>query len=183
MLSETACPDYSGKSRNAGKKIFLILLILIVLSLFISCAEQNYSEKINPLLDKYIEAWNTGNLSLLDGVVDSSFELRKIPDFEPMRGIKSLEDYIISSRTVIPDFFLKETEKLFISDTAVVVTWIFTGTYKGESDLPPTGSKIDIPGFSIIYFSGSKLTGEWIAFSDLTWVKQLGFSIVPPTIK
>ena len=128
-------------------------------------------------------AWNTGNLSLLDGVVDSSFELRKIPDFEPMRGIKSLEDYIISSRTVIPDFFLKETEKLFISDTAVVVTWIFTGTYKGESDLPPTGSKIDIPGFSIIYFSGSKLTGEWIAFSDLTWVKQLGFSIVPPTIK
>jgi hypothetical protein len=165
------------------KKIFLILLTLIALSLFLSCAKQNYSEKINPLLDKYVEAWNTGNLSLLNGVVDSSFELRKIPDFKPMRGIKYLEDYIVGSRTVVPDFFLKETEKLFISDTAVILCWNLTGTYKGESDLPPTGSKIDISGFSVIYFNSSKLTGEWIAFSDLTWVKQLGFSLVPPTKK
>ncbi len=165
------------------KKIFLILLMPIALSLFLSCAKQNYSEKINPLLDKYVEAWNTGNLSLLSGVVDSSFEIRKIPDFKPMRGIKYLEDYIVGSRTVVPDFFLKETEKLFISDTAVILCWNLTGTYKGESDLPPTGSKIDISGFSVIYFSDSKLTGEWIAFSDLTWVKQLGFLLVPPTKK
>ncbi len=98
-----------------------------------------------------------------------------------MRGIKNLEDYIIKSRKVIPDFFLKETDKLFLGDTAVVVIWNFTGTYKGENDLPPTGSKINIPGFSIIYYTGSKLTGEWIAFSDLTWVKQLGFNITPPS--
>jgi predicted ester cyclase len=165
------------------KKIFLILLILIALSLFLSCAKQNNSEKIKPLIDKYLNVWNTGNLSELNNIVDSTFELRKLPEFKPLRGINNLEDYIIRTRTVIPDFFLKETNKLFISDTAMVVTWIFTGTYQGESDLPPTGSKIDIPGFSIIYFNGSKLTGEWIAFSDLTWVKQLGFSIAPPTIK
>jgi predicted ester cyclase len=163
------------------KKLFLIFIMLATLSQFLSCNKENYPEKINPLLDKYIEAWNTGNLSLLTGVVDSSFELRKLPNFQPMRGIKSLEDYIIGTRTVVPDFFLKETEKLFISDTAVVVTWTLKGTYKGESDLPPTGSKINISGFSIIYFNGSKLTGEWLAFSDLTWVKQLGFKIMPPS--
>lgn len=178
MLSETTCPDTIGKSRYAGKKIFLISMMLIALSQFLSCNRENYSEKINPLVEKYIQAWNTGNLSLLNGVVDSTFELRKLPDFKPMRGIKFLEDYIIRSRTVIPDFFLKETEKLFISDTAVIVTWVFKGTFKGESDLPPTGSKIDIPGFSIIYFNDNKLTGEWIAFSEQTWLKQLGFSII-----
>jgi hypothetical protein len=165
------------------KKLFLILLILTALSLFLSCAKKNYSKKINSLLDKYLESWNTGNLSLLDGVVDSSFELRKIPDFKPTRGIKNLEDYIISTRTVIPDFYLKETEKLFVSDTAVVLSWIFKGTYKGENDLSPTGSKIYIPGFSVIYFHNNKLTGEWIAFSDLTWIKQLGFEITPPSKK
>jgi predicted ester cyclase len=163
------------------KKIFLFLLILIALSLFLSCAKENYSEKITPLIDKYINAWNTGNLSDLNNVVDSTFELRKLPDFKPMRGIKNLEDYVVNTRTVIPDFFLKETEIIFLSDTAVAVTWIFTGTYKGENELPPTGSKIDISGFSIIYFNNSKLTGEWIAFSDLTWVKQLGFNITPPS--
>lgn len=163
------------------KKIFLILMSLIVLSLLLSCAKQDYSGKINPLLEKYIEAWNTGNLSDLNSVVDSTFELRKIPDFVPVRGIKNLEEYIIGTRAVIPDFFLKETEKLFVSDTAVVVTWTLKGTYKGENDLPPTGTKLEITGFSIIYFNSSKLTGEWIAFSDLNWVKQLGFKIIPPS--
>jgi len=162
------------------KKIFLILLMLIALSLFLSCAKNNDPEKVTQLIDKYINAWNTSNLSDLSNIVDSTFELRKLPDFKPMTGIDNLKDYIIKSRTVIPDFFLKETKKLFISDTAVVVTWIFKGTYEGENELPPTGSKIDIPGFSIIYFNGSKLSGEWIAFSDLTWVKQLGFNIIPP---
>jgi len=163
------------------KKIFMILMSLIALSLFSSCAKQDYSEKINPLLEKYIEAWNTGNLSDLSSVVDSAFELRKIPDYVPVRGIKNLEEYIVGTRTVIPDFFLKETEKLFVSDTAVVVSWTIKGTYKGENDLPPTGTKLEITGFSIIYFNGSKLTGEWIAFSDLNWVKQLGFKITPPS--
>ena len=171
------------KSRHAGKKIFLISMMLIALSQFLSCNRENCSEKINPLVDKYLKAWNTGNLSLLKNVVDSTFELRKLPDFKPMRGIKSLEDYIIRSRTVVPDFFLNEIEKHFVSDTAVIVTWVFKGTFKGESDLPPTGSKIEIPGFSIIYFNENKLTGEWIAFSDLTWVKQLGFNILPPLSK
>lgn len=165
------------------KKLFLILLMLIALSLFLSCAKKNYAEKINPVLDKYIHAWNTGNLSDLSNVVDSTFELRKVPDYKPVRGIKNLEDYIMGTRNVVPNFFLKETEKLFISDTAVVVTWTFKGTYKGENELPPTGSKIEIPGFSIIYFHNNKLTGEWIAFSDLTWVKQLGFNITPPPSK
>jgi hypothetical protein len=165
------------------KKLSLILFILIALSLFLTCSKKNYSEKINPLLDKYLESWNTGNLSLLEGIVDSSFELRKIPDFTPTRGIKNLGNYIISTRTVIPNFYLKETNKLFVSDTAVVITWIFKGTYKGENDSPPTGSNINIPGFSVIYFHNDKLTGEWIAFSDLTWIKQLGFEIAPPTKK
>jgi hypothetical protein len=165
------------------KKLFLFLLFLIALLLLMSCAEQYNPEKIKPVLDKYVEAWNTGDLALLNGVVDTSFELRKIPDFKPMHGIKALENYIIGTRTVVPDFTLKESEKLFISDTAVVLTWTVTGTYKGESDLPPTGNKMNVPGFSIIYFNNEKLTGEWIAFSDLTWVQQSGFKILPPSNK
>lgn len=160
-----------------------------VLSLFVSalllcaCEMQDSSRSINPIIDKYLEAWNTGNSSLFKDVVDSSFELRKLPDFKPARGIKNLEDYLITTHKFIPDFLLTETERILVGDTAVVISWIFTGTYKGENDLPPTGSKIDIPGFSIIYFNDNKLTGEWITFSDLTWMKQLGFEVIPPVIK
>jgi len=165
------------------KNVFRVLTLLSLLLLLYTCELQDRSESINPIIDKYLEAWNTGNSSLFKEVVDSSFELRKLPDFKPVRGIKNLEDYLISTHNFIPDFLLKETERIFLGDTAVVVCWIFTGTYKGENDLPPTGSKIDIPGFSIIYFNGNKLTGEWIVFSDLAWVKQLGFNVLPPTGK
>jgi hypothetical protein len=181
MFSKTAYPNHLEKSSSGGKILLLILLMLIALLIILSCNRPNYANKINPVLEKYIMAWNTGDLSQLNSIVDSSFELRKVPDFEPTRGIKNLENYIIGTRKVVPDFYLKETKKLFISDTAVVVTWTFKGTYKSESDAPPTGSKLEIPGFSVIYFHGKKLTGEWIAFSDLTWVKQLGFNIMPPS--
>jgi predicted ester cyclase len=159
------------------KRLLLLISAPLLFLHFTFCEQPDYTSQMEPIVDKYIEAWNTGNLSLLQDVVNSSFELRKIPDFQPLSGIKALEEYLVSTRTAIPDFFLKETEKRFISDTAVVVTWTFKGTYKGINLLPPTGSKIDIPGFSIIYFNNKKLTGEWIAFaiwcgfsnSDFQW--------------
>ncbi len=135
------------------------------------------------MIDKYLEAWNTGNLSLLDGIIDSTFELRKIPDFMPQSGIKALEDYIIKTRTVIPDFTLKKTSKLFVSHSVAIAMWVFTGTYKGENDLPPTGKKLEIPGFSVLFFNRNKLTVEWIAFSDLIMMKQLGYNISMPESK
>ena len=73
-----------------------------------------------------------------------------------------------------------ETERLYVSDTAVVIRWLATGTFKGEDDLTITGNKVNVPGFSVIFFNEDKLTGEWIAYSDLTWANQLGFSLVPP---
>ncbi len=51
-------------------------------------------------------------------------------------------NYLISTHNFIPDFLLKETERIFPNDTAVLVCWVFKGTYKGKNDLPPTGSKI-----------------------------------------
>ena len=165
------------------KNIISVLILILLISLLASCQKQDPSAKINLLIDKYIEAWNTGNSALFKDVVDSSFELRKLPDFKPLKGIKHLEEYLANTRAVLPDFFLKETKRTFLGDTAAAASWTFTATFKGESDLPPTGSKIDIPGFSIIYFNDNKLTGEWIVFSDLTWVKQLGYTITMPAIK
>ena len=46
--------------------------------------------------------------------------------------------------------------------------------------MPPTGNKVNIPGFCVIFFADNLLTGEWIAFSDLAWVTQLGFTLTPP---
>jgi len=43
-----------------------------------------------------------------------------------------------------------------------------------------SAGKIDVPGFSVIFFSNDKISGEWIGYSDLTWYKQLGFELILP---
>jgi len=154
--------------------------ILLITSVFTSCQKKDYSTELNPVLDKYLSAWNEGNIDILDEITSPDFELRINPDFTAKIGRDKLKEEISNTKKAFPDFFVKLEDKLFLSDTAVVIRWLTTGTNTGESSFPPTGTKTSSNGFSIIFFDNGKLTGEWIAYSDLTWLKQLGFTLTPP---
>ena len=158
-----------------------IAILLVIVQLFISCQkQQNDIKKIDPIIDKYLSAWNTGNLEELDAITINEFELRITPDFEPRIGRELLKEEITNTRKGFPDLNINEDKRLFVGDSAVVIHWILTGTNTGNSSMPPTGNSVNLPGFSVIFFSDSLITGEWIAFSDLMWVRQLGFNIIPP---
>lgn len=154
--------------------------LFLIFQLTTSCQKTDYKQHINPLLDKYLEVWNTGNLETLDAITSAEFELRINPDFIPKIGHKLLKEEITNTRKAFPDFHLIVKERLFVGDSAVVIHWNLTGTNTGKSSMPPTGNKVNIPGFSVIFFTDNLLTGEWIAFSDLAWVTQLGFTLTPP---
>ena len=159
---------------------FNIIILPCILQVSLSCQKQDYAANINPLIDKYLDVWNTGNLKELDVITSSEFELRMTPDFEPKIGRDLLKEEIKNTRTAFPDFHLKVDEKYFVGDSAVVILWALTGTNTGTSSMPPTYKKVSIPGFSVIFFHDNLITGEWIAFSDLAWVTQLGFTLTPP---
>jgi len=157
-----------------------LAFLFLTFQLTTSCQKTDYKQKINPLLDKYLEAWNIGNLEELDAITSTDFELRINPDFKPKIGQKVLKEEITNTRNAFPDFHLSVEKKLFVGDSAVVIQWNLTGTNTGKSNMPPTGNEVNIPGFSVIFFADNLLTGEWIAFSDLAWVTQLGFTLTPP---
>ena len=161
-------------------RLMSILLFLFILQVSTSCQEQDITTNINPLIDKYVRAWNTGNLEELGAITSAKFELRMTPDFEPKIGRNLLKDEITNTRKGFPDFNIKEDKRLFVGDSAVVIHWTLTGTNTGKSTMPPTGNKVNVPGFSVIFFADNLITGEWIAFSDLMWVSQLGFTLTPP---
>jgi hypothetical protein len=75
-----------------------ILLFLFTLQVVTSCNEQDIATNINPLIDKYVEAWNTGNLDELDAITSDKFELRMTPDFEPKIGRDLLKEEIVNTR-------------------------------------------------------------------------------------
>lgn len=162
------------------KNFSLSLLILFVLSLITSCHKVENPTPIEPLLDQYVAVWNGDSLAKLDNIAGKNFQLRIVPSFDPGTGIENLKNEIIKTRTYFPDFRLKETEKLLVSDTAVVIRWTATGTFKNRDKMSGKIGKVNVPGFSVIFFNNGKLTGEWIAYSDLTWYKQLGFTLLPP---
>jgi hypothetical protein len=165
------------------KNLYATLIILLLALIYTSCGKPDFSDQIEPLLDQYVGVWNGDSLSDLDEIVTKDFQLRMIPTFEPMIGLEKLKEAITATRSRFPDFMINETEKLFVGDSAIVIRWIATGTFKGEGDLTITKKKVQVPGFSVIFFSEDKITGEWIAYSDLTWSEQLGFSLIPPTVE
>ena len=165
--------------KNLFTSAFLLLLITLA---FVTCQKKDYSTEYNPIIDKYLGAWNEGNVDILDEITTLDFELRINPDFEAKNSRDLLKESIINTRTAYPDFLVTVDNRLFVSDTAVVIRWTITGTNTGVGSHPPTGKRANSNGFSVIFFADGKLTGEWIAYSDLTWVKQLGFTITPPWI-
>jgi hypothetical protein len=156
------------------------LLVLLIFTLMTSCQKPENPIEIEPLLDQYVGVWNGDSLDILDKIADKNFQLRIVPTFDSMTGIEMLKHEITQTRNYFPDFSIKVTEKLFVSDTAFVARWTVTGTFKNRDKMSSSAGKINVPGFSVIFFNNGKLTGEWIAYSDLTWYKQLGFTLVPP---
>ncbi len=159
------------------------LVIVFLFFVLISCQVEKPKVQIEPIVEKYLSAWNGGSLDSLDSITSDNFEIRYNPTFEPLTGRDALKNYIIQTRKVFPDFIVSGKKILVLSDTALVAVWEVTGTYTDPENpnivLPKTSS----PGFSVIFFAGNKLTGEWIAFSDLSWYKGMGYELTMPKKK
>jgi hypothetical protein len=159
------------------KKIFVFIVFLLLSFFLTSCQQQKSHNGINIAVEKYLYVWNGGNLDSLDKITSNNFQLRINPTFEAMTGRDKLKESVSRTRSVFPDFSVKEKEILILSDTALVVRWVISGTYKNPQDSLNFGRKTEASGFSVIFFNERILTGEWIGYSDLTWYRNLGYDL------
>ena len=163
------------KSPLTGKKLLMFFIFLLLLFFLTSCQQKKSHDELNAAVDKYIYVWNGGRLDSLNVITSENFQLRINPNFEPMTGRDTLKESISRTRSVFPDFSVKETERIILSDTALVVSWVVSGTYKNPQDSLNYGKKTEANGFSVIFFNKGIITGEWIGYSDLTWYEKLGY--------
>ncbi|GAG27249.1 unnamed protein product, partial [marine sediment metagenome] len=77
-----------------------------------------------------------------------------------------------------PDFHINIHESVYNNEKAAS-RWTITATNTGTGNMPPTGKRVEVMGISIIHFQENKIKDEWIASSNLYWLQQLGFTIVP----
>jgi predicted ester cyclase len=159
-------------------RIVLSGLLLTGLLFLTSCAQPDPSENLKPLVDRYVRAWNTGDLNGLEEVVSTQFELRMSPRFNAVRSLDSLKSSIAYWRTAYPDFHI-DVDEVIYAPNAVTTRWTIRATNSGPGSHPPTGKAVLVPGMSIIHVSAGKIVDEWISANDLYWAKQLGFALAP----
>lgn len=155
----------------------LFFLIAIIFSSGCQQQKPDASEELKPLADKFVEVWNNGNYDELEALLDPGFvrSVNQIPDVEGVDGMKKV---MSGFRTSFPDLRLTISNEIYAENSAAV-RWAFTGTNTGQGEMPPTGKSVSAWGISILHFANGKLTNEMVAYDNLSFMEQLGFTMTP----
>lgn len=156
-----------------------MFLPLILVSIFISgCQQQkDHSAELKPLVDKYVEVWNTGNVDELDNVMNSNFV--RHAESTSAEGLDNIKKLITESRTSFPDLHLVLIDEMF-SENRFAARFSFTATNTGPGQFPPTGKSVEVWGVVLAHFENGKLIEEWVGYDNQSFMEQLGFTMIPP---
>ncbi len=156
----------------------LFFLIALIFTAGCQQPKPDPSQELKPLVDKYVEVWNGGNLSELDAIMDSNYiyHSNKLPE---VNGIDGLKNVVSAFRTAYPDLKLVLADAVY-TDNKAVGRWVITGTNTGAGAMPPTGKSVSFWGIAIIHIADGKLKEEWTAFDNQSLMEQLGFTMMPP---
>jgi len=132
-------------------------------------------EKNKLIIERYYyEAWNKGNLKVLNDIIDSNYINHSpgIPDLA--RGPEGLKPIIMALRNGFPDLYF-EIDDMVITDCKVAIRCTMHGTHLGELfGLPATGKKVNVNQMQIEYIKNEKIVEHWRQSDDLGMMKQLG---------
>ena len=132
---------------------------------------QNEKDMARRVID---EAWNKGNLAVIDDLVAPHCVMRH-PSFpEDVRGVDAYKRTIARYRAAFPD--LRFTVEDIISEGNVAVTrYNITGTHRGEfNGIAPTGKKVTWTGVSTTRTENGQLVEQLIQSDHLGLLRQLG---------
>ncbi len=125
------------------------------------------------------EAWNKGNLSVVEEIVSPDLVLHFLPPGTPPGG-KTLTQLIVSVRTAFPDLHITIEDQVAERDR-VAVRLIMTGTHLGpyfkdpKTPLLPTGKRFSMEGMDIWRFDRDGKWAEcWSTYDRLAQLQQLG---------
>lgn len=111
-------------------RIYKIILGSILLSVIIlNCTKPGPSTTFKPLIEKYVEFWNTGSFNEIETILHPDFELRTTPKFEAETGIAAFKESISKTRESYPDFHITIEEVVYGNNIAAGL-WTIHATSK-----------------------------------------------------
>lgn len=157
--------------------------LLLMMTAFMTAGCQQHpdaSRKLKPLIDKYVDVWNGGDLKGLDAILDPHF-VRHANLSPEVEGVEGMMKVISGFRAAYPDLKIVVNDAVYSEDNASAGRWTLTGTNTGSGVMPPTGKSVKIWGVSLIRYANGKIAEEWVGFDNQSFMEQLGHTMTPPS--
>ena len=130
------------------------------------------SERMDHIFESYIEAWNTGNMELLDDITAADVQ-RRAGTLDSIDGLDALKGRMMEFRTAFPDLRLTIRERAYGADFFTCI-WNFVGTNTGPGEFPALGKRVDVTGSTLIRVRDGRMAEEDVYFDTVDFMTQLG---------
>ena len=122
------------------------------------------------------QAFNAGDLAIIDELVARDYVLHVAPE---VRGPEGMKHFVTMYRTAFPDYACTIDDQIAEGDK-VVTRWTARGTQQGElMGIPPSGKQVTLPGVVIDRIADGQLVETWLQADVLGMLQQLG--VIPAT--
>lgn len=118
------------------------------------------------------EAYNKGNLDVLDGLIDSDY-CRYQPPMKKIVGMADYKKFITEVRGAYSNFEMK-LEEILMDGNKTVIRIVLTGKHTGKTptiQAPPTGREVAMAGCTVSTWKDGKVVEEW-AYNDYMGLTQ-----------
>ena len=135
------------------------------------------NDNLKTILTRFIrEVWDEGNAEAADKYIAHKYTIHHDPGDPWDKKVLDLPGYkerVRILRGPFPDQRFA-IQGLFADGNAVVVTWFWTGTHRGDiAGFPATNKQLRMSGATVYFFDGEKLTGHWQITDRLGIYQQL----------
>jgi steroid delta-isomerase-like uncharacterized protein len=116
------------------------------------------SEELKAKHHRWVEAWNTSNLDMLDEVFAADI-VYHMPPFPDMTGLEAHKQFIADACRTYPDFHLT-LDEVIVGGNTTAMRWTWRGTYTGPSStlpVPPTGKQTTAVGCHVVHWADGKI--------------------------
>ncbi|MDJ0817373.1 MAG: ester cyclase [Desulfobacterales bacterium] len=131
------------------------------------------SEDLKAIIERSVEAWNTGDLTIVDEIYAKDF-VNHNPLDPNQTDLDSLKNYISEARKGMPDIQVEIKDMIAEGDKAVC-RWVCSATVAGLAFGPAaTGKKATWTGMTINRYEGGKIVETWWNEDIYGMLQQLG---------
>ena len=123
------------------------------------------------------EAFNAGDLSVIDEVVSPNYVLHGAPPNMP-QGPDAIRATVQTFRTAFPDLKI-ELKELVAEGDKVSARSVMRGTHDGVLfGIPATHKKVEVDGLTMVTVRDGRVQESWVKNDTMQLFQQLGVS--PP---